>query len=157
MKFGGFCYIEKDVIFDRFPKNVFIGRGATIKKGTIICPCNHKARIEIGANTTIGYWSLIFASEKISIGDNCLVAPRAHILDSNHRINRLKLIREQENSVSPVIIEEDVWLGSGVTVLKASKIGRGCVIGANSIVSGELESYAIYSSQSVSKIGMRHE
>lgn len=157
VSFSGFCHIEKGVKFDRFPSNIYVSKNVTFKAGSIICACNPKARITIGENTTIGYWSLIFASEEIKIGSNCLIAPKAHILDSNHKISRNYFINTQDNSTGKVSIEEDVWLGSNVTVLKSSTIGRGCVVGANSVVKGELDEFAIYSNGNLELVGYRHE
>ena len=157
VNFSGFCHIEKGVEFQRYLNNITIGRNVTIKKGTIICSCNPDARITIGENTTIGYWSLIFASEEIKIGKNCLIAPKAHILDSNHKISRNHPINTQDNSTGMVSIGDDVWLGSNVTVLKSSSIRNGCVIGANSVVKGVMSEFAVYASDNLELKGYRHE
>jgi acetyltransferase-like isoleucine patch superfamily enzyme len=43
-----------------------------------------------------------------------------------------------------VVIEDDVWVGANVLILKGVKIGRGCIIGAGSIVEKSIPAYTIY-------------
>jgi acetyltransferase-like isoleucine patch superfamily enzyme len=53
-------------------------------------------------------------------------------------------MREQPlSSRGPIVIEDDVWLGYGVVVLSGARIGRGAVIGANSVVSGAIPPGAV--------------
>ena len=94
--------------------------------------------IDIDDNVTIGYGTIIYASKSggVSIGANTLVAAQCYIIDCNHGIQKDKLIREQMNDVEKVIIGEDCWLGTDVTVLKGSQIGNGAVIGAKAVVWG---------------------
>lgn len=61
----------------------------------------------------------------------------------DHGIKGGKLIKNQNNTVAPVKIGEDVWIAAGVKVLKGSVIKNGAVIGAQSVVKGEIEENAI--------------
>ena len=158
-KILGFCgdqvFIDKNVEFQRFPKNIFITDNAAIKEGARICSCNEDAIIKIGKNTTIGYHNFIYASEKIIIGDDCLIAPFVYIVDSNHKIDRDKKINRQPNETSPIIIGNDVWIASHVTILKGVTIGDGVVIAANSLVNKDVEPYSIVGGSPAKKIGER--
>lgn len=42
-----------------------------------------------------------------------------------------------------IIVEEDVWMGINVTLLNGAHIGRGCIIGAGCVVTGDIPPYAI--------------
>lgn len=139
----------------RYPTNIKIGSHSYIKGGARICPCNEDAEVEIGKNTTIGYNTFIFASEKIIIGDNCMIAPNAYLVDSDHGIEKCSLMNCQDNITKKIIIEDDVWIGTGAVVLKGTYIPTGCVIAANSVVKGELEPYTIYGGVPIKKIGTR--
>lgn len=158
-KIIGYCgkrlFIEKNVKFLRFPKNIQILNNVAIKEGTRICACNEEALIKIGNNTTIGYHNFIFSSEKITIGNDCLIAPFVYIVDSNHQIKKDIKINNQTNETAPIIIEDDVWLASNVTILKGVKIGHGAVIAANSVVNTDVEPYTIYGGSPAKKIGIR--
>ncbi|MBQ7035727.1 MAG: hypothetical protein IJN34_08330 [Clostridia bacterium] len=61
----------------------------------------------------------------------------------DHGINKGVLISQQKNSVEEVIIGQDVWLAANVTVLKGSRIEDGAVIGAKSLVKGEISQNAV--------------
>ena len=99
---GDDVFFDENIEIMRFPKNVFIGDNVIIKEGAKICTCNETAKIHIGNNTTIGYHTFIFASDSISIGNDCLVAPFVYIVDSDHSIEKKSLINEQSNIIKPV-------------------------------------------------------
>lgn len=101
-------------------------------------------KIEIGSHVDIGINTVIFSSKRVVIKDNVLIAAGCYIIDSNHGIDKGKLIREQKSICKgAVIIEEDVWLGAGVKVLSGVHIGKGAVIGAQSVVNTDIPDYAI--------------
>lgn len=140
---GDNVHIDKNVEFMRFPKNISIGSEVVVKEGARICSCNQHATISVGERTTIGYHNFIFASEKIEIGSDCLIAPFVYIVDSDHNIAKNKLINQQGNKTAPIKIGNDVWIGSGATILSGVTIGDGAVIAAGSIVNADVEPYAI--------------
>lgn len=152
---GKDVFIDKNVEFMRFPKNISIKANAMIKEGARICSCNENAKILIGENTTFGYHSFLFASASIEIGDNCLIAPFVYIVDSDHQIERSQLINSQPNSTAPIKIGSDVWIGTGAKILKGVQIGDGAVIAAGAIVKDDVEPYAIVGGIPAKKIGER--
>ncbi|MCB1226524.1 MAG: acyltransferase [Verrucomicrobiales bacterium] len=152
---GEGLYLERNVRLLRHPQNVDLGSWVIVKEGARLCPANRQARIRIGDWTTIGYHTYVFATAGVEIGANCLIAPFCYLVDSNHGVRRDQLIREQPMSASPIVIEEDVWLGAGVTVLKGVKIGRGAVVGAGSVVSTDVPAYAIASGNPLQITGER--
>jgi acetyltransferase-like isoleucine patch superfamily enzyme len=98
------------------------------------------AEIRIGDETRIA-GSCIHAWRSVTIGKRCLIAGNCQIVDSNgHDLsfpnveNRL----HTSGSSSPVVIEDDVWLGTNTIVLPGVTIGKGSVIGANSVVSSNV-------------------
>lgn len=143
----GFCgnnvYFENNVDILRFPRNVAIHNEVVVKEGCRICSCNKYAKITIGERTTIGYHTFIFASEEITIGSDCLIAPFVYIVDSDHGIKRSIPINQQPNITSPIRIGDDVWIGAGATILKGVRIEEGAVIAAGSVVKQDVESYQI--------------
>jgi acetyltransferase-like isoleucine patch superfamily enzyme len=154
-KCGKSIWIDKNVEFLRFTKNLYLGNNLAIKEGTKICPCNDKAEIHIGNNTTIGYHNFIFASNNIKIGDNCLIAPFVYIVDSNHQIDKDRLINLQPNLTEQIIIGNDVWVASNTTILKGVTIGDGAVIAANSLVNKSIPRNEVWGGSPAKKIGER--
>ena len=152
---GENVFIEKNVKILRFPKNVQIGNQVVLKEGARICSCNQDAKINIGENTTFGYHSFLFSSESIEIGNNCLIAPFVYIVDSDHNIEKGKLINEQPNSTAPVKIGNDVWIGTGAKILKGVSIENGAVIAAGAIVRSDVKAYEIHGGIPAKKISDR--
>ncbi|HYW96770.1 MAG TPA: acyltransferase [Bacteroidales bacterium] len=148
-------WIDKNVEFMRFKKNIYIDGDVVIKEGAKLCSCNSSAVIRIGKNTTVGYYNMIFSSEKIEIGDNCLIAPFVYIVDSNHQIHSGTLINQQENTTAPVKIGNDVWIASHVTILKGVTIGDGAVIGAHSLVNKDVPPNSVVGGVPAKQIGER--
>jgi len=72
-----------------------------------------------------------------------MIAAQSYIIDTDHGIKAGEPIINQQNTVAPVIIGEDVWIAAGCKILKGSKINDSAVIGAGSVVKGEIPSNAI--------------
>ncbi len=125
-----------------------VNTNITVGKNVMIYPdvmFHGDGPIVLGDNVTIGNGTVIYASKNggVTIGNNSMVAAQSYIIDADHGIKRDVLIREQENSVLPIIIGEDVWIAANVTLTKGSKIGNGAVIGAKALVKGEIPENAI--------------
>ena len=148
-------YVEKFVQFLRFPKNVHIGDNVIIKEGAKICPTNENALIKIGNNVTIGYHTMIFSSNNISIGSNSLIAPFVYLIDGNHSINKDVLIKNQPLKTKPIKIGRDVWLGTGVVVLPGVEIEDGAVIAAKSVITKDVKKNSIVGGNPAKIIGVR--
>lgn len=152
---GQGIFFEKGVDIMRYPQNVSLGDNMVIKSGAKICACNEKATIKMGARTTFGYHSFIFASEKVEIGEDCLIAPFVYIVDSDHNIDRSKNINQQPNQTAPVYVGNDVWIGTGAKILKGVRIGDGAVVAAGALVKDDVEPYSIVGGIPAKKISER--
>lgn len=110
--------------------------------------------IVIGDNVHIGNNTIIYASANggVTIGNDVSIAANCYIIDTNHGIARDKKINAQANSSEKIVIGNDVWLAAATMVLKGSVIPDGVVVGANSLVNGELEPYGVYVGSPVRKI-----
>ena len=139
----------------RYPQNISLGDNMVIKSGARICACNEKAIVSIGKNTTFGYHTFLFASEKIEIGDDCLIAPFVYIVDSDHSIEKGKNINAQPNQTAPIKIGNDVWIGTGVKILKGVNIGNGAVVASGALVKDDVNPYEIVGGIPAKKISER--
>jgi len=75
--------------------------------------------------------------DKITIGENCLFGENVKIYDHNHIFKHIEVpIRDQGFSCAEIVIGSNTWIGSNVTILKGTKIGKNCIIGANSLITG---------------------
>jgi len=95
--------------------------------------------ISIGDRCLIGKGSGIVGHLRISIGNDVWTGHHVYITDQNHGYDDLsKPISQQMMPEKPVSIGDGSWLGYGTVVLPGATIGRHVVIGANSVVTGDL-------------------
>ena len=116
-------------------RRVKLGKNVTIYPGVMFWG---DGPIIIGDNVSIGNQTVIYSSQMggVCIGDDTQVAAQCYIIDMDHGTLADKKISEQPNTVAPVVIGKDCWLGANVTVLKGSVIEDGAVIGAKGLVDG---------------------
>jgi galactoside O-acetyltransferase len=103
-------------------------------------------KVFIGNNVTINRFTLIDASEggKIFIGDNCLIGPYVLIRSADHSFIDTDLpIRSQGHIKGDIIIEDNCWIGGHVTITRNVTIGKGSIVGANSVVTKNIPPFSI--------------
>lgn len=99
-------------------------------------------RLVVGAGSDIGWQTTVAVGTRVTIGDGVLIAARCflagfpgHPLDPGKR--RLKL-PDTDDQVGDIVLEDDVWLATGVTVLAGVRIGKGTIVTAGSVVMRDL-------------------
>ncbi|MFL5402033.1 MAG: acyltransferase [Gemmatimonadales bacterium] len=71
--------------------------------------------------------------DNLTIGDRVSIAPRVTLVTSSHP-NHSRIRGFAPVARGPIVIEDDAWLGAGCVILPGVRIGRGAVVGANSVV-----------------------
>ena len=98
--------------------------------------------ITIGDHTFIGNGSTLAAAREIRIGAHCLLSALVRIHDNDgHPLDPGRRLRHEPITiaeVAPVIIEDNVWIGAGATILKGVRIGRDAVIGTGAVVTSDV-------------------
>ena len=130
-----------------FGKNLTTGRNCRIEAYSK----DYQKTLVFGDNIEINDNVHITASKSVIFGNNVLMASRIYISDTSHGsyvgndhdtypdiIPKLRPL-----FCNSVIIEDNVWIGEGVSILPGSIIGKGAIIGANSVVKGNIPSYSI--------------
>lgn len=101
----------------------------------------------IGSNVQINDFCHIASVEKVSIGDNVLIAGGVYISDHDHGDFEDVLAggdpSERKLVSKPVIIEDNVWIGERVVILKGVKVGRGAVVGAGAVVTKDVPPFTV--------------
>lgn len=110
-----------------------------LKGGTNSTPTLH-----IGDNCEMGDMTHIVAHDSVKIGNNVLIASKCFISDTNHGLYSGNAPDGPESApnkrmltTKPVMIGNNVWIGENVVILPGSRICDGCIIGANSVVTGQ--------------------
>jgi acetyltransferase-like isoleucine patch superfamily enzyme len=110
----------------------------------VFLQANVNGYIEIGDNSELNNFTIVNSGGEIIIGKNVLIGPKVNIIAYNHSFEDINIpIKKQKSKTSPIIIEDDVWIGANVTILPGVKIGKGAVIGANSVVNKDIEPLSI--------------
>lgn len=133
---------------------ITIGDNCIICKGAILQ--THGGNIVLRNHCTINPYAVIYGQGGVEIFDGVRIAAQVVIVPSNHIFSDPNtFIYMQGLSKKGIKIEEDVWLGSGVKVLDGVKISKGCVIGANSVVTKSTDPMGVYAGIPAKKIKSR--
>ena len=138
----------------RFPidirgkKFIKVSKGFTTGVGCRIeaYPENNQQTLFFGENFQMNDYVHITAMEKVQIGNNVLFASKIYVSDCSHGSYAGDENDSSPDSIphdrklysKPVVIEDNVWLGEFVSVLPGVTIGKGTIVGANSVVSKSL-------------------
>jgi acetyltransferase-like isoleucine patch superfamily enzyme len=138
----------------RFPidirgkKHILVSKGFTTGVGCRIeaYPNNNKIALTFGENFQMNDYVHITAMESVTIGNNVLLASKIYISDCTHGsyagdfhdCNPNTIPKDRPLFSKPVFIKDNVWLGEFVSVLPGVTIGKGTIVGANSVVSKSL-------------------
>lgn len=115
---------------------VHIGDGCSIR-------C-HEGSLRIGDKAVFGKDSTVNCYLDVEIGAATLVADWVYVCDFDHVTTDIhRPIKDQGIVKTPVRIGPDCWLGTRVTVLRGSRVGRGAVVGAHAVVRGDVPAYAV--------------
>ena len=143
------------ICFDGFPnfkmrsqiyiKNgkVETGKNFMITEGAYIAAVDG-GNISIGNGVHVNRNSILVSRGSISIGDNCGIGPNVGFYDHDHNFD--KNGRKFGYKTGYIIIEENCWIGAGVTILRNTHIGKGSVIGAGCVVQGIIPSHSLVTS-----------
>lgn len=125
-----------------------IGKNSRIHIGArFFYPVN----IEIGEGTIIGDNAFLDGRDKLKIGNHVDIASSVMIYNSEHDINS-----EDFNAIiSPVVIEDYVFIGPRVIILPGVKIGKGAIVAAGAVVTKDVDSFSIVGGVPATVIGER--
>jgi lipopolysaccharide O-acetyltransferase len=100
--------------------------------------------LKVGDRVGIRPYCMISASESIVIEDDVIIGAFSSVIDSDHTFSAGRPnVMHNPVATAPVRIGRGTWLAERVAVLRGSDIGECCIIGANSVVRGEIPPYSI--------------
>jgi acetyltransferase-like isoleucine patch superfamily enzyme len=144
---GNNVIIDDNCVLDAKGENnrgIIIGNNVFISRNSILS-CK-EGDIRIDSDTNIGTNCLIHSETTLTIGNHVLLAAYCYVVaGGTHDFSRIDLpiILQPSISKGGVAIGDDVWLGSGVTVLDGVTIEKGTIVGAGSVVNKPLPAYSI--------------
>jgi acetyltransferase-like isoleucine patch superfamily enzyme len=125
--------------------DTLVGQQVTISAGIVPGQeLGESSLLRIGDRCVIGRGSHIVAHQRIDIGDDVFTGPYVYITDQNHGYADPDVpIGRQWPANAPVSIGAGSWLGAGAIVLPGSCIGRHVVVGAGSVVRGQVPDHTV--------------
>ena len=123
--------------------NVFIGSGSWLQ--TLPDDHNSTVAIAVGNGTSIAGGCVISAVRQVILEEEVLVARNVYISDHMHRHidTQTAILHQGLDKIRPVRVKMGAWLGQNVVVCPGVTIGRGAVIGANSVVIRDIPDFAV--------------
>lgn len=137
---------------------IIIDDEAVVDSFVKIKPVGGTGDVYIGKKSYINSGTVIYSGNGVNIGNYVLIASNCTLAPVNHEYrSKDKTIIEQRfmPSKGGILIEDDVWIGANTVILDGTIIKKGVVIGAGSLVRGELEAYGIYSGNPLQLKGYR--
>ena len=141
-----------------WPNQVLIGNNCIIESGVIFKYDGVWAKgqsIKIGDMVFVGRNCEFNINCSITINSYASISSGCKFIDHDHGIKLGELIGPQASVKKEIIIEEDVWLGVNVVVLKGVIIGKGAVVAAGAVVNKTIPSNEIWGGVPAKKIGLR--
>lgn len=131
--------------------NISVGENTSIMKNCIIetsptVQCTPD--LVIGDRVSLGEYSHITCTNKITIGNGVLTGRFVLITDNSHGNNTKEVadiapLAREIHSNGPVHIGDNVWIGDKVTILPNVTIGKGCIIAANAVVTKDIPDFSV--------------
>lgn len=152
---GAIFSAEAKVHNGQDPSKIKIGKGSYVR-GTLNV-FKYGGRIQIGENSYIGDHSRIWSGEHVTIGDYVLISHNVNIIDTDsHEINAferaerfLHLLQngtwEDKGNVktAAITIEDYAWISYNCSIMKGVTIGKGAIIGADSVVTKDVAPFTL--------------
>jgi maltose O-acetyltransferase len=99
--------------------------------------CDYGRNIELGRNVYVNFNCVILDVAKVTVGNNVLFGPAVQVYTASHPMSAKERLTGLEYG-KPIAVGNDVWLGGGAIVCPGVSIGDGSVIGAGSVVVGNI-------------------
>ncbi|KAF3798832.1 putative acetyltransferase C18B11.09c [Colletotrichum gloeosporioides] len=116
-----------------------LGAGTFVEAPFIV---DYGCNVIFGKNCFANFNMTILDVSLVTIGDRVQFGPNVSIYTAGHDTSVLSRIKFVEYGL-PVTIEDDCWIGGGVTIMPGVKIGRGTTVGSGAVVTKSLPAYSV--------------
>ena len=113
---------------------VTLEKGVRVHSGTKI-KVRKNAKLFMGADAKINYNCIIACHDSVSIGEGTEFGPSVYVYDHDHDYRAG--LKENKFLSAPVEIGKNCWIGANTVILRGTKLGDDCVVGAGCVIKGE--------------------
>lgn len=100
------------------------------------------SKLNLGDRSSIGDYA--YLQGEICIGKDVMMAPRCVLIADNHKFDDInKPMNRQGTEFGTIVIEDDVWIGYGVTILSGVRVETGAICAAGAVVTKDVPAYSI--------------
>jgi acetyltransferase-like isoleucine patch superfamily enzyme len=148
VRLGHGVYIDQGVYLHACRNGIELGSGTIVMHGAILHVYNFRglphAGIRIGRDSLIGEYCVIRGQGGVTIGDRVYTSPHSQIMAVNHVFDDPDVpFTEQGITAEGIVIEDDVWIGSGAVITDGVRIGRGAVVAAGAVVTSNVVAHTV--------------
>jgi virginiamycin A acetyltransferase len=121
-------------------------------------PAGGSGDVIIGEHVAINSGCVLYSGHGIRIGDHVAIAANCTLAPVNHAYFRADRRIDAQGfapSRGGIVIEDDVWIGANCVLLDGTLLRRGCVVGAGSLVRGEVPAYSVVAGNPLADLGRR--
>jgi acetyltransferase-like isoleucine patch superfamily enzyme len=148
IRLGRRSYLDQGVYIHACPSGVTIGDDTLVMHGSILHVYNFRdlphAGITIGSHSLIGEYNVIRGQGGVTIGDRVYTSPLVQIVAVDHVFDDpQRPFVEQGITAQGIVIEDDVWIGSGAVITDGVRIGRGAVVAGGAVVTSDVPPHTV--------------
>ena len=121
---------------------VRIGRETLLYPGLFL-ETQRDGAIDVGERVVLSRGVHLVAYQRVTIGACTMIGEYASVRDANHRVDPQISVRDSGYDAQAIVIGAHVWIGRGAAVLPGVRIGDRAVIGANAVVTHDVEAGAV--------------
>ena len=148
IRLGPGSYLDEGVYLHACPQGIEIGARSIVMHGAVLHVYNFRnlphAGITIGEDCLVGEYTVIRGQGGVHIGNRVYTSPFTQIIAVNHVFedpNRPFI--DQGITAEGIVIEDDVWLGSGSVITDGVTIGKGAVVAAGAVVTKDVPAHTV--------------
>jgi len=148
IKLGHGAYLDQGVYLHACPRGIEIGAGTIVMHGAILHVYNFRdipnSGITIGRDSLVGEYTVIRGHGGVQIGDRVYTSPFTQIIAVNHVFeDPNRPFTQQGITAEGIVIEDDVWLGSGAVITDGVRVGKGAVVAAGAVVTRDVPAHTV--------------
>ena len=148
IQLGHGAYLDQGVYIHACPSGVRVGARTYVMHGSVLHVYNFRglphAGITIGADSLIGEYNVIRGQGGVQIGDRVYTSPHCQLIAVNHVFDDPERpFIEQGITAQGIVVEDDVWIGSGAIILDGVRVGQGAVVAAGAVVNREVPPHTV--------------
>lgn len=148
IKLGNGVYLDQNTYLHATPGGIDIGENTIVMYGAILHVYNFRdlpfSEIKIGRDSLIGEYTVIRGQGGVQIGDRVYTSPQTQIIAVNHIFDDPdRPFIAQGITAEGIVIEDDVWLGSGAIITDGVRIGKGAVVAAGAVVTEDVAPHTV--------------